>query len=243
MFVKDHPLFAIKPFNSCADFLAHLKSEMSAVDLDPFDYMMDHICWRCDTVEEYITAGQAVMTAGAQVLVEGMIGGRPITTFKLNVPITITHSDDTIHEIPCIEIPAPKPGRHYPSGWEHIECAISEGEGHPADRSPLFEFMDQHPEHEWNQDALKKSVNADISLSFPIGEYTNAQPVVVKFHCCPLEQVIIFEKKQSKLGKKDHGVVPVPEDIPSLVRSLIPPMGSDQKGGLFSQGKDDSGIC
>jgi predicted metalloenzyme YecM len=246
MFVKDHPLFSIAPFNNPSAFIAHLHGELQAtgIDFDLFDYEMDHICWRCADNEEYIIAGQAAITAGATLLVEGMIGGRPITTLKLDVPIVIIH-DDTEYFINSLEIPAPKPGKGYPSGWEHVECVICEGSGHPSDKSPLLDFLDKYPDYKWNKDALTKSINSDISLSFPASKaYENSQPVVVKFHCCPLPVVIEFEKAQTKLGKKAHAVVPIPaEGFPSLQRSLIPPMGSDQKGGIFSPGKGREGIA
>ena len=57
-----------------------------------------------------------------QLLIESMIGGRPIATFLLTKPMLFRNLT-----IRCIEVPCPKPGRPYKSGWEHVEFALNCG--------------------------------------------------------------------------------------------------------------------
>ena len=53
----------------------------------PLGYEMDHVCFRCETVEEYQRVCGALVPRFGRALVEGMIGGRPITTVLLHEPI------------------------------------------------------------------------------------------------------------------------------------------------------------
>jgi len=48
---------------------------------------MDHICYRCATLEEYSRVCQALLGQGHQLLTEAPVGGRPISTFELSCPI------------------------------------------------------------------------------------------------------------------------------------------------------------
>ena len=60
----------------------------------PFDRLfragfdMDHACWRCADADEYLSICALAAQHGTR-LVEGMIGGRPISTFRLHHPIEV----------------------------------------------------------------------------------------------------------------------------------------------------------
>jgi predicted metalloenzyme YecM len=153
----------------------------------------------------------------------------------------------------CVEVPAPKPGRQYSSGWEHVECVIphslesnSSPSHHPEDGAPLIAFLEAHKFHpnsnssellNWNTDALSKTINADISLSFPPSSnsdsesesesdqsfpfgstsysYSYALPTCIKFHTNSLEQVIAYEKATDV-----SAAAAIPDSCPSIVREM-----------------------
>ena len=119
-------------------------------------FPIDHICFRVATWEEYQYRKQELVTLGSQLLIETDIGGRPISTFLLPKELTLKVPDpdwvgcswDVIgedgkqnldsregrwafgshgtREIRVLEVPAPKPGADYPSGFEHIEFAVGD---------------------------------------------------------------------------------------------------------------------
>jgi predicted metalloenzyme YecM len=45
---------------------------------------MDHICYRCATIEEYKEMCGALTQDHGVCIVEGMIGGRPISTIQVS---------------------------------------------------------------------------------------------------------------------------------------------------------------
>jgi predicted metalloenzyme YecM len=52
-------------------------------------------------------------------------GGRLISNYILNEPLHVD-VDGVIWHVPVVEIPAPKLGRTFVSGWEHAEFVVSE---------------------------------------------------------------------------------------------------------------------
>jgi predicted metalloenzyme YecM len=135
------------------------------------DLYLDHVCYRCSTLEEY-TRWKQELSAIASLLIESLVGGRLIATYKLLEPIHVDGRD-----ISVIELPSPKHSSHYDSGLEHAEFVIN---------VPLEEFMKQHP-LDWNTAGLNKQTNADIRADF--------DGFSVKFHLQPLETVIEQEKQ------------------------------------------------
>ena len=147
---------------------------------------IDHFCWRCTDVAEYARVKAAFCQVG-ECIVEGIIGGRPIATVTLHTPLV--HAGFSIRNV---EIPAPKPGRPYASGLEHVEVcivphvrdtALGQGSSGTQDVSPspslddiltrqapalLQSFMDAHPHIAFDTAALKKDINQDVSLSLSI---------------------------------------------------------------------------
>ena len=99
------------------------------------------------------------------LLIESMIGGRPIATVRLLEPLQ--------HEgfvVQCLEIPSPKEGSHYSAGLEHAELVI----GSPADgvtgNTRLRQWVEELPaalRQRLDMRAIGKQINADVSLSLP----------------------------------------------------------------------------
>ena len=89
--------------------------------------------------------------------------------------------------------PAPKPGRHYETGWEHAEIALGD------DLEKVADFLrtgDHGLAVDWR--AWKKEVNRDVSISCP-------RDFSIKLHAAPLDEVVAMEKAEGL-------VVPVPPD-------------------------------
>lgn len=155
---------------------------------------IDHICYRCDSVEEYLLVTRELTTFHGKLLVQGMIGGRPISTIVLNEPIAYKH-----WKIPCVEVPCPKKGRSYKSGLEHAEVVIGSATSTPFEsKESLLQFVAQHssPDIQFDCRAIDKHINADVSLSI--------DDVSIKFHLCGLKEVCLTEIDSGE-------VVPVPE--------------------------------
>ncbi|WP_237332730.1 VOC family protein [Zobellella iuensis] len=81
---------------------------------------MDHICYRAESNDQYLELRQALATEG-DCLVEGMIAGRPIITFRLHQPLA-----GPFGPVPCLELAAPKPGKTHLHGLEHGEIVVPE---------------------------------------------------------------------------------------------------------------------
>ena len=154
------------------------------------DCEIDHICYRTSTKGEYQRVVRALLEHG-EMLVEGMIGGRPIATIALHQPLVYD-----CWSIRCIEVPCPKPGRAYASGLEHLEVVIAglllkAERGTPYHSRPLLElFMGRFGQSlPFDTRAVDKEVNADVSLSI-------SADCSVKFHVCGLFEVATLEKAQ-----------------------------------------------
>ena len=156
----------------------------------------DHVCWRTETKVEYNDLIASLNKhPGATLLIESIIGGRPIATFKLHEGITCCSNRRIIT---VLEIPSPKEGSFYSTGLEHVEFTLgTEGVDCTSPindinhQSKLQAFMEEHPEiKNWNEKALTKDVNPDVSIKIDLPEFGICS---VKFHLLPLEKVIEYE--------------------------------------------------
>jgi uncharacterized protein len=93
-----------------------------------------------------------------------------IATYRLDEPIR--YQD---REIWCVEIPSPKAGSPYPTGWEHAEFVID---------TTFDEMMAEYPGIRWHTGSMSKEINPDISIKYP--------GLSVKFHHHTLEYVIEY---------------------------------------------------
>ena len=201
-------------------------------------YDCDHLCWRCASKDEYIKICKLLKSGDdyGELLIETMIQGRPIATFKLGEPVKVDVkfslmdpeiTNETINgsseedckeirtkspcrsdmnipmstylrqfEIRCIEVPSPKPGRSYESGWEHVEFAIGDS------GEDLKEFVERTKNYiDWDYRGYKKEVNGDVAVNFEFDRSPESScrgmersKGCVKFHEQPLDKVIALEK-------------------------------------------------
>jgi predicted metalloenzyme YecM len=138
-------------------------------------YFLDHICYRVGTTAEYETKKLELLEHG-KLLVESMVNGRMISTFKFYEPIKYKN-----RFIDVIELPAPKPGKSYESGLEHVEFVATH---------PLKNFVEKYPKLDFEVFGIDKAINADITLK--LGDYC------IRFHNQTLEAVIQEELRVEK---------------------------------------------
>ena len=138
-----------------------------ALDQDGIDVSkneLDHLCYRVETMSNYLDTKKVLLEHGT-LLGESEINGRPIATYKLHEPIQYRE-----REISVLEIPAPKEGKPYSEGLEHVEFVINES---------FEDFMSQHPNVDFNAQGADKPRNPDIVVKY--------DDFVVKFHHQALE--------------------------------------------------------
>ena len=174
-------------------FVGELHAGLVAVGIDGLarGYEMDHICYRTSTAEEYLRMKRQLVPHHGSVAIEGMIGGRPILTVALHVPL--------VHPlgftIAAIELPAPKAGSPYPSGLEHAELVVGEPEDGVAGSEAVVRFVAECEAAGlglvFSTRALRKEVNADVSLGL---ELSGGVAASVKFHAQPLLAVVEYER-------------------------------------------------
>ena len=153
-------------------FLNDLFSRLEDIDLDVKDYFLDHICYRVAGQEEYLSKKQDLLEHG-NLLIESMVNGRMIATFKLHSPIVFKD-----RKIDVLELPAPKSQHAYTTGLEHVEFVT---------KKPLQSIVDRYPQFAFEVFGIHKKINADITLK--LGEYC------IRFHNQTLEEIIELEKK------------------------------------------------
>jgi predicted metalloenzyme YecM len=154
-------------------FLKQMTEQLEVLNLDLSAYQLDHLCYRVTTSEQYETQKTQLCEWG-QLLSEAKIGGRPIASFKLRKPVV-----GAGRLVWVIELPSPKSGRLYPTGFEHAEFVV------PAD---LQEFAKELAHLNIEKDGLKKSHNPELKLAL-------SPTMNIKFHQVALEQLILAESK------------------------------------------------
>ncbi len=154
-------------------YLENLFSKIDSIGLNVDDCYLDHICYRVATETEYQSKKAELLNHG-KLLIESMVNGRMISTFKLNSPI---HFKNRVIDV--LELPAPKMGASYNSGLEHVEFVT---------KGPLKDIVERYPLLKFEVFGIDKKINADITLKFD-GE-------CIRFHNQTLEDVIAEELKQ-----------------------------------------------
>ena len=200
--LAQHPL--VKHLRSTPAYLMEaILKQVQESNIQIKDFICDHLCWRCASLEEYIKikslfASEKDCDGLGFILVECMIGGRPISTIHLNSPILIKTNSNYNFTIPAFELPCPKPGRDYESGWEHCEFAVSNQFSKLEDFVGVYENRIQ-----FDYRAYKKKFNNDVSLEFNYIENGQKKTGQVKFHLLPLEEVV-----KQELSEGDVEFVP-----------------------------------
>lgn len=150
------------------DFMKKTFENMETIKIDVSAYELDHICYRVATTDEYFLKKQQ-FEKFSELLVESIVNGRNISTFKLLNPIIYQS-----RKIYLIELPSPKINTDYTSGLEHVEFVI--------DKS-LPDFIKDYPLINFEINNINNSVNADVKVVFANG-------ITVKFHNETLEEII-----------------------------------------------------
>ncbi len=157
--------------NSSEEFLETIYAELISVGLSTDSLMCDHLCFRVSTHNEYNYYKNELKTH-ASLLTEANVNGRPISTFVMNKPFITKH-----HVIPMLELPAPKNGANYSTGFEHVEFVINESFDHFKAQFPYLNFTL----------GGNKNLNQELCLKLENG-------LQVKFHHLSLDRVIEIEE-------------------------------------------------
>lgn len=155
------------------DFVRPLIDELHKVQMISEISEIDHVCYRVADLTQYEHMKMRLGEFGV-LLTEAPINGRPIATFRLHNSVQVTPKI----AVKVVELPAPKPGRPYEEGFEHIEAVVLGG---------LESFMEKHGSIRFDVNNFHAPRNRDISVCFPTG--------LVKFHELSLERIIEIEKK------------------------------------------------
>lgn len=135
----------------------------------------DHLCFRVSTLEEYDFYKMALSKYG-ELLTEAMVNGRAISTFRLAAAFQ-TNS----HEVPLLELPAPKPGTTYSTGFEHAEFLVNKC---------FTTFRSQFPHLDFAEGG-NQTLNPELCLKL-------GQGIQAKFHHLSLDRVIEIEEAEIK---------------------------------------------
>src|SRR5690242_9552558 len=101
-------------------FLDNLLQELKGLGIADTHLVPDHLCFRVESETEYQKYKQFLLNHG-ELLTEAPVNGRAICTFKLKSPFAV---GSRIVEL--LELPAPKAGSAYVTGFEHAEFVIKE---------------------------------------------------------------------------------------------------------------------
>jgi|FLOH01.1.fsa_nt_gi uncharacterized protein len=152
-------------------FLDQIMFNLARDSIDVSNFPLDHICYRVENVISYSLLKGDLSSIGT-LLTEAVIGGRPISTFRLQKPIIYKERN-----IWLVELPAPKQGKPFTEGYEHAEFVID---------MQFQDFMALYSRVPFQTTGMHKERNPDIERSY--------DGVNVKFHYQPLDKVIEEEK-------------------------------------------------
>jgi len=152
------------------EFFENLLGAMAGLGFEGEELRADHLCYRVATSDKYDVL-KNFLSPHAELLTETPVNGRLIASYRLHQPFTSSRGP-----IPLVELPAPKPGRPYPTGFEHAEFVIHESFASLMGRHPHLKFSPSEP----------KPLNCELGLGTPAGQ--------AKFHQLSLERVIEIEE-------------------------------------------------
>lgn len=153
-------------------FLESLFNNLEQAKVDVSNLPLDHLCYRLETNQKY-NALKSVMCKAGVLLSENVINGRPISVVRLTEPII--YESRQIH---CIELPAPKPGKHQPEGYEHAEFVVPH----------LAEFCTKYPGIQFKHSTLPYNNTSAIYWG----------DMSARFHERPLELVVELQRASQK---------------------------------------------
>lgn len=156
-------------------FLQALFSDLqtNGIELPPA-WEIDHLCYRVDSPKRYLEL-KSEFADFADLLTESEVKGRPIATFRLQTAIHFRG-----WQIPLVELPAPKPSKPTPEGFEHIEVVCD---------LPFSELEKKFGHLHLDRSGLEKPINPELEIV--LGERN------LKFHHQSLAEVIRLEQQQA----------------------------------------------
>lgn len=155
------------------NFIADTSKGLEQVGIERSELaMMDHVCYRVETIERYKEMFKSLGTI-ANMIGEVDVAGRPIATFELDEPL---RADGWI--VPYLELPAPKEGSPYPEGLEHAELVVI---------GDVEKFAQRHSDLPFNRKGMNKVINPELGLKI--------DGLSVKFHEQPLGAVVRIEDR------------------------------------------------
>lgn len=157
-------------------FFASVLEEIQTNKINMGSAYPDHICYRVETEHEYLQVKKDLSKIG-KLLAEVNVNGRPICTFKLFESINYMNIS-----MDLIELPAPKKGKPYQTGFEHIEFVIKESFQTFLNRNHL----DNHK--------VSGNINLNPEMQLNIGLKSGQ----VKLHYQPLDRIIDVEEAKIK---------------------------------------------
>jgi predicted metalloenzyme YecM len=131
------------------------------------------MCYRTETIEKYEDK-KTELAEVASLQGSTIVNGREISTFRLFEPVL--HGD---WRVDAIELPAPKEGKPYPEGLEHVELVI-------YDDIPTF--LKKYNRKDFDLRAVDRGINPEIGLELGNG-YS------VKFHLLSLPTAVYLQQK------------------------------------------------
>lgn len=169
-------IFNFDSFKSQGEqFLQLLTSELVDIGIPAHGLPSDHLCFRVSSLEEYLFYKEAVSTHG-RLLTEAIVNGRAISTIKLSTPFQTPY-----HSVSLLELPAPKPGTSYPTGFEHAEFVLSE----------CFATFKAKHSHLFFTEGGNRTLNPELCLKL-------SNDKQAKFHHASLDRVIELEETHIK---------------------------------------------
>ena len=157
------------------EFMMTLTAKLSEMGIPARSLKSDHLCFRAGTSEDY-DFYKAALSFQGELLSEPLVNGRPISTFRLASPF-----QTNFHEISLLELPAPKRGTFYPTGFEHAEFVVNECFTTFRSKFPQLDFAE----------GGNQSLNPELCLKL-------GQGIQAKFHHVTLDRVIEIEEAEIK---------------------------------------------
>ncbi|MFN8845926.1 MAG: VOC family protein [Bdellovibrionales bacterium] len=166
------PKFDFDSFKASGEsFLKTLTTELVDTGIPAHSLECDHLCFRVGTSEEY-NSYKAEFENYGKLLTEALVNGRAISTFLLNTPFQTNQ-----HKVPLLELPAPKAGTNYETGFEHAEFVVSECFKKFSSKFPHLSFTE----------GGNQTLNPELCLKLSKGKQA-------KFHHHSLARVIELEE-------------------------------------------------
>lgn len=187
-------------YQEANDFLERAWSRLNPYHNGLANLSIDHLCYRTTTLTHYEQVKRFFGELGIE-LIESMIGGRPIATYKLHRPIHFRG-----FQIELVEVPAPKENKPSVAGLEHFEFVI------PYSFAWVREIFSAE---KISEKGASKLLNPEIEVTF--------EDFAIKFHHKSLEEVIAIEKHPKLCDLIDrYGLLINIKEFTPLISGTIP---------------------